>query len=71
MLHALEHIQSKLEEKEIIAIQGIDNCYKCPLCSKLFIDEEIMKYDYKYCYSCGQRVDFTLPRNKIKRGVEG
>lgn len=66
ILHALEHIQSKLEEKEIVAIQGIDNCYKCPLCGKLFVDEEIIKYGYKYCYRCGQRVDFTLPRNEIK-----
>ena len=66
ILHALEHIQSKLEEKEIVAIQESDDNYKCPLCEQIFTGVEIIKYGYKYCYRCGQRVDFTLPRNEIK-----
>ena len=66
VLQALEHIKGKLEEKEIIAIQESDDNYKCPLCGQIFTGVEIIKYGYKYCYSCGQRVDFILPRNKIK-----
>ena len=34
---------------------------------EIFTGEDIIKFGYRWCYRCGQRVDFTLPRNRIIR----
>ena len=33
--------------------------------NKEFYEYDIIRYGYKWCYNCGQRVDFTLPRNRF------
>lgn len=60
-IEVLDH----LKEKDIIAVQDSEDDYKCPVCGQIFTGKDIIKYSYKWCYSCGQRVDFTLPRNKF------
>ena len=67
IIEILKHLEGKLTKKEIIAIQDDSDNYMCPTCKQVFTGEDIIKYGYRWCYSCGQRVDFTLPRNRIIR----
>jgi rubrerythrin len=55
----------EIEKKEIIAVQNSEDDYRCPVCGQIFTGSDIIKYAYRRCYNCGQRVDFTLPRNRI------
>lgn len=64
-IEALDHLKEKLKEKDIIAVQDSEDDYKCPVCGQIFTGEDIIRYGYKWCYNCGQRVDFTLPRNRF------
>ena len=64
-IEALDHLKEKLKEKDIIAVQDSEDNYKCPVCGQIFTGADIIRYGYKWCYSCGQRVDFTLPRNRF------
>lgn len=64
-IYVLEELKDKLEKKEIIAVQDENDTYMCPVCHQRFKENDIIKYSYKWCYNCGQRVDFTLPRNKF------
>lgn len=64
-IEVLDHLKEKLKEKDIIAVQGGKDDYKCPICGQIFTGEDIIEHSYKWCYNCGQRVDFTLPRNRI------
>lgn len=64
-IKVLDHLKEKLKEKDIIAVQDSRDDYKCPVCGQIFTGEDIIKYSYKWCYNCGQRVDFTLPRNRF------
>lgn len=66
IIDALNHLENKLEKKEIIAIQDDSDKYMCPTCKQIFTEDDIIKYGYQWCYACGQKVDFILPRNRIK-----
>ena len=55
----------EIGKKEIIAVQNSEDDYRCPVCGQIFTGSDIIKYAYRRCYNCGQRVDFTLPRNRI------
>lgn len=61
----LDEIKDKLVKKNIVTVKENDDLYKCPTCGQIFTGEDIIKYGYKWCYSCGQRIDFTLPRNRF------
>lgn len=55
----------EIGKKEIIAVQNSEDDYRCPVCGQIFTGSDIIKYAYRRCYNCGQRVDFTLLRNRI------
>ncbi len=63
-IEVLDHLKEKLQKKEIIAIQDNEDDYICPVCGQIFKSEDIIRYCYKWCYNCGQRVEFILPRKK-------
>lgn len=68
-LKKLYEYENQPDMKEIIAVQDNEDNYKCPVCGKIFTGSDIIKYSYRCCYNCGQRVDFTLPRNRINRDL--
>ena len=61
--------ENQPDMKEIIAVQDNEDNYKCPVCGQTFTGSDIIKHSYRCCYNCGQRVDFTLPRNRINRDL--
>lgn len=65
LLERLDENDGGIGKKEIIAVQDSEDDYRCPVCGQIFTGSDIIKYAYRWCYNCGQRVDFTLPRNRI------
>lgn len=61
----LDEIKNRLVKKDIVTIEENNDLYKCPVCGQIFTGKDIIKYGYRWCYSCGQRIDFTLPRNRF------
>ena len=65
LLERLSENDGEIGKKKIIAVQDSEDNYRCPVCGQTFTGSDIIKYAYRRCYNCGQRVDFTLPRNRI------
>lgn len=61
----LDEIKNRLVKKDIVTVEENDDLYKCPICGQIFTGKDIIKYGYRWCYSCRQRIDFTLPRNRF------
>ena len=69
LLERLSENDGEIGKKEIIVVQDSEDDYRCPVCGQIFTGSDIIKYAYRRCYNCGQRVDFTLPRNRINRDL--
>lgn len=69
LLERLDKNDGEIGKKEIIAVQDSEDDYRCPVCGQIFTGSDIIKHSYRRCYNCGQRVDFTLPRNRINRDL--
>lgn len=64
-IKTLDDVKNQIEEKDIIVISEEDDTYKCPTCGQIFTGNDIIRYGYRWCYSCGQKVNFILPRNRF------
>ena len=62
---AIQALEKQMPMKVRYEDVGYEQYGKLKVCGQIFTGEDIIRYSYKWCYNCGQRVDFTLPRNRF------